>query len=267
MRIEEPSCTDASVTPPMRKLPVLLVLAALFGIGLPTEAQFSYTVTNVNQIYQPLGGMYTGGFTATLLFKNINTYDDPNIITFSSLLLSASARVIAYCRLYNLAEDWCNLIGSGGGLGIQGSVQTGTIPIANSIWIYSPGVSEDSCTAYCYLKRFDLPTGFGVLGCQAPAPTPDFYSGRTCDADGFTGFLSMNVTFRYAAPANVPVFTFDETDLTASAANIVRPGPNVFAPVTTPEPSSWLLMATGLGFVFGSVRRRKRAVAGEATPA
>jgi hypothetical protein len=246
----------------MRKLTVLLVLSAILGIGTRAEAQFSYTVENVNQIYQPLGSHYDGGFTATLLFENVNTYDDPSIITFRSFRLAVSSRVMNYCALYDLARDWCNL--SGSQLGIQGNVQTGTIPIGGSAWIYDPFVSEDSCIQFCYAKRYDLDAGFGVLGCQAPAPTPDFYAGRTCDADGFTGFVSMNVTFRYLAPADVPVFVFDATDLEARATNFVVRGPNVFGPVPAPEPSSWLLMATGLGFVGGAVGRRKGAMAGAA---
>lgn len=251
----------------MRKLPVLLVLSALFGIGTRTDAQFSYTVENVTQVYRPQSDSYTGGFTATLLFKNINTYDDPQIIVFRTFYVAASPRVVHYCALYGLAREWCSLSGSGR-LGVQGNVQTGTIPIGNSFWIFGSGVSEDSCIVFCYAKRFDLePPGFGVLGCQAPAPTPDFYSGRTCDADGFTGFLSMNVAFSYIAPANVPVFAFDATDLTASATSAVWRGPNAFVPVTTPEPSTWLLTATGLGFAGVAVRRRNRAMAGETTPA
>jgi hypothetical protein len=247
--------------PPMRKLTILLVLSALLGIGARAEAQFSYTVENLNQIYQPSGNDYWGGFAATLLIKNINTYDDPQIISFSRLFIAPSPRAISYCYLYfGPSEPACALNGSSI-LTPHGNVQTGNIPIANSVYIYSPSTDEESCVNNCFAKQYRINH---VLGCQAPAPFPvDWYSGRTCDADGFTGALAMSISFRYLVPTSVPVFTFDATDLTARANGGVWPGPNVFVPVVSPEPSSWLLTATGLGFFGIAVRRRKRTTAAE----
>jgi hypothetical protein len=242
---------------------VLLALLALFGVGTTSAAQFQYRVTQFDPFYQASAGYYSAGFTAHVLFQNINSYSDPSIVIFNSFTLDVSQRVVNFCR--QLSVDYgCNM-----GLanrpdlafGISGNVQTGDIRIGDGladIFFYQSRPQEDSCAANCY-RRYYWYDGVGVLGCQAPLPWARKYGGRTCDADGYDGQLSMDVRFLYPAPLSVSPLVFQQSDFNISAHNFVVPGPSVFVQ-PTPEPASWILMATGLGLVAATVRRRDRHV-------
>ncbi|MEO5816701.1 MAG: PEP-CTERM sorting domain-containing protein [Gemmatimonadaceae bacterium] len=228
-------------------------------------------MAQLDSYYHPSTSGSSGGFLANVFYRNINSYSDPSIISLRMFTMSVSQRVKDYCTLYDIGRESCTIAGVGGSANrIQGNVQTGAIPLGNSFWLYQPGIDEDSCVTQCSSRRFDL-GGFGILGCQAPFPTPDFYAGRTCAADGYDGWLSIALQFHYADynayPGGIPEFTFEESDVYLTAVNTVRQGPSGFQPTSTPEPSTWILMATGMAMIATMARRRPNHAKKIPTPA
>jgi PEP-CTERM motif len=240
----------------------VIALLAAAAVSTSANAQLQYSVDLMSPFHRQAG---FSGFRATLLYRNINSYSDPSIISLTAFTVGVSQRVKDFCNAYGLAVDSCVIAGDrsrGSADGTLGKVQTGTIPVGNSFWIYSPGTDEESCILNCSQRRFTMRSAFGVLGCQAPFPTPDTYSGRTCAADGYDGWLTLSLQFNYfdfSAFGDVPRFEFNASDLYMTAVNTVWAGPSGFVPISlTPEPSTWVLMGTGMLMVATMSRRRRK---------
>lgn len=233
-----------------------LALLTLALMGPKADAQFGYSIDQFQQTYSEFPGGFQAGFIATVLIQNVNTYADPDIVFFRSLITHVSPRIRELCDVYNLSRDGCVL--SNRGFGYHGNVQTGNIPVGDSYWIHNPMFSGDTCLHFCpdYLVRID---NRGVLGCQAPFPSfPSMYWARTCDEDGYDGAVSMTMRFSYStSDPGIPVLAFSESDLYLTATNYVdTSGPNAFVHVT-PEPESGLLVLTGVALLGATVGRMR----------
>lgn len=245
---------------------ILVALLALTAAAHSAAAQLSWDIENFQTYVLPYVSApgYRAGFTATVLLRNINSYADPDIVTVRGFSLFASDRVRDFCSTWGMLDWGCDLLVQSpmAGLRIRGNVQTGTLPVGSSFYAYAAGWENNSCTArQCYWQGYRSSPSIGLMGCQGPAPMlGDSYSGRTCDEDGYDGSLFLNIDFRYETseaddPGAVPRFEFRESDVTMYAFNEVRAGPNAFVHAT-PEPSTWVLLGTGLMFVWVTARRR-----------
>lgn len=94
-----------------------------------------------------------------------------------------------------------------------------------------------------------------VFGCQVLAPNVfQGYIVRTCDADGYSGWMSLVMGYTISnAPTNPIQFTTD--DIMLNIPTTLLAGPNVINVV--PEPSTWAMMAFGLAAAAPLVARRR----------
>ena len=114
--------------------------------------------------------------------------------------------------------------------------------------------------------------GFGLLGCSIPfndylAGTDPRWTvggaGRTCSVDGYDGYVRLEIPLYLNAAASALGFGTGDADVSFTTELYDAP---VMTTMTTPEPSSLLLLASGLLGVALMVRRaRLTAARGTAT--
>jgi hypothetical protein len=221
-----------------------IVLAAVLMLApIAAKAQVEFQFTNFQST--------ATGFSATLLFRNLGDFSASQIIAIDQLSVGLAQRVLTYCAPSSVA---CILnSGSPQHLGMYsvGNVQLGNIPFE---------ITSSCVTTDCLVAQYNSPA-VGVLPCQMPAsivnaPVP-IYAARTCGTVGFDGWLAHDFSLS-VMPFNtldpLPAFTFLASDITAQFTTEVLAGPNV---AIAPEPSTWLLMASGL-LAIGAIARRRR---------
>jgi hypothetical protein len=229
------------------------VVFATLALVMPAStvgAQAEYRVTNFVRT--------TRGFNATLLFRNVQGFGASEVIGLQSLGVRLSDRLHTPCRTFSLG---CSIGASPFQTGTEGSVDTRTFEIAGTRYssFISYWNSEDSCTAYCERFYPNVSGGtLGLLGCSVPlmpSPLGQDYAGRTCDAEGFTGWLRKDLVVFLDERVPTP-FDLGPSDLIARFFSS-RWGPDAYPQSIVPEPSTYALVATGLAGIALIRRRRK----------
>jgi hypothetical protein len=229
----------------MRKLIVGFALSALSAFT--AGAQVQYKVTNFT--------LTTSGFAGSLEFRNINNYGDADIYSVDRVFgVGVTQRVKDFCTSN---ADFCEFYGpsSQADIGLVGNnnLVVGGIPWIKDARYYGNG---GFAAPYKFSYHWDAMSGTGLWGCQLPQFTGIVsYAGRTCDADGFTGSLSVDFTFTYNAYTTGATIALTEDDVVADFTNVLWPGPNAYNVV--PEPATYAMTALGLGVL--ALARRKRA--------
>lgn len=203
----------------------------------PLSGQASYSITQVVN--------HDNRATVSLLFRNANAYTDAKAVLLApTFLLFATEGLRATC----LADAFFCQFGGGTSFAV-GAVQTGPIQ-AGAVTLQSSGryVDNGCNTALCLEEGFAANFGYGVgvFGCRVPA-TLVSYAYRTCDADGFTGAIGLDITFMYLMKDN-RLLTLTPSDFGATFQNVTV--------TTNPEPGTWALLALGLS-VAAVVHRRR----------
>ena len=225
----------------------IVFLAGVSGLAVaPVRAQVQWEVADFRA--------FANGFTGVLRFRNIQGYTTAPILTISEIYLSASSRAQASCGL--------NCDGFVGVSSVDfvksGEVQRSDFTDSeNTRWV---NAFTDWNTDGGISRNFMLPliAGFnnvGVLGCQTPASPGQVvrsFIARTCLDDGIDGWYGFSFRFS-VGPSLSPRPVFDESDVTPTFVLRQYSVLNSYVP----EPSAYLLMATGL-VGTALVRRRRR---------
>lgn len=196
------------------------------------------------------------GFSATLQFRNTNAFGDPKVLALDNFFsVTAGQRIKDFCTTVYVC-DWQG----DGGVQYIGNVQRGEFFAGDFPypWFYESSYEPRGCFFwYCDGITYVSNSYAKVLGCQVPA-TSSIYTGRTCDAAGFDGWLAVAFRFRwdirYDGDSTIVMPDFDTSDLNATFHELELQGPNVMTAV--PEPSAWAMIAMGL-LAVGVLRRRR----------
>jgi hypothetical protein len=230
----------------------LISALALILSPMSIQGQVPFEIQNTNFVATQ------NGFTETILFRNVQQYGAPQAIATGQMFLSVSQRLQTFCAPSNIV---CSILGLGPMF--VGNVQHNRFTIAGNT--YDPGtplIGNSFGQDDTFSQVWD-PLGSAVLfGCQLPiVQAPDLvrtYYARTCAAEGFDGFLGINVFFQYSVsgsmspPSILPPFAFSAADAELGLSQRIIVGPTLFV---TPEPATLLLMAGGL-LAIGMVSRR-----------
>ena len=226
---------------------------ALLCTPIIATAQASYQFTN----FATFTGASTSGFTATLMFRNVNTYTDPTTVIVDPLFyVGASARVRDICGPVLAAAPFCLFGGSPAG--IVGAVQRTRFTVGGQEWVPSGLYQTPGCSYGCTSIHYEAAApNKGLLGCRLPPVMnavpgfPGFYAARTCDADGFTGALAVDVRL------DIPNMFYARLVGPLTVADV---GASFTNTVVTPEPSVLALVLLGclaLAFVHNARRPSK----------
>ncbi|MEO7361309.1 MAG: hypothetical protein ABI120_13340 [Gemmatimonadaceae bacterium] len=216
----------------MRKF--LWVLLALFSARLPAQ---TYQYVN----FQTFTGAFSSGFSATLLMRNEGGENGRAYVLGPPSVIGVSARVQAAC----LAKASSCVLGGGPSHPV-GPLQVASFRVGDDLWVGGQIFSELGCGGnFCFALRYETFGGGGILGCTLPAGTPfSLYVARTCDAEGYTGAVAINVSFAYHGS--------DAASIALTTADLSGPSGAVFV---TPEPATRAMLLVGLG-CLGVVRCR-----------
>jgi len=175
--------------------------------------------------------------------RNEGGYGDGPSILGPPSVIGVSSRVQAAC----LAKASSCTLGGGPSYG-YGAVQQSNFRVGADIFAGGNYFSELGCGGnFCFALHYETFGGGGILGCDLPTGRGFLtYNGRTCDAEGYTGAIAIDVSFAYHGS--------DAASLALTTADLGGPSGAVFV---TPEPATWALMAFGFGCV-GVVGRRRR---------
>ncbi|MEO7361310.1 MAG: PEP-CTERM sorting domain-containing protein [Gemmatimonadaceae bacterium] len=217
-----------------------ILFALSLALAAPLPAQVSYQFAN----FATYTGAGVSGFRTTLLLRNTSKYSDAGApVLRDPFTVSLSPRVRTACLA---TASGCGL--SGGASYGFGEVQQATFRVGEDLWIGGGRFTELGCSSFfCFSVFYESDAG-GVLGCNLP-PGGRVYVARTCDADGYTGSVAIDLLFEFRGRGDATLSVTAEDLLSPTIPGAV---------LATPEPSTWGLMAFGLGAV-GLVRRKRLA--------
>ena len=223
---------------------LIAVAFAAIASSSPLQSQFQSRIQNLAR----QGDLWS----FELLFRNSQPAAPPGTV---NPIWSITGFEISIPTMLSKCGQACEI--SAFGLRSVGSVDTRRLNVGGAQWINqgTGGWSGDeSCIQRCSgLPVYADPGNMGILGCQMPVSNPTaiwFYTARTCDEDGYSGWMAWTVIISFGAP--VTQFGADEIVLTPTLRQI-----GTVTAAIVPEPALNHLVIAGFVLLLSVVNYQR----------